>query len=67
MFSPSFSPFLNATQFYYPKYGPGQMYEEMARKFVAMGGKILKNYNVVKINNVSNKIIKHRLFVGGLI
>ena len=43
-------------EFYYPKYGPGQMYEEMERKFVSMGGKILKNYNVVKINNVSNKI-----------
>ena len=43
-------------QYYYPKYGPGQMYEEMEHKFVEMGGTILKNYEVIKINNTKNKI-----------
>ena len=43
-------------EFYYPKYGPGQMYEEMEKKYISMGGKILKNYEVVKINNSKNKI-----------
>ena len=42
--------------FYYPKYGPGQMYEEMEKAFVKMGGKVLKNHNVIKINNSNNKI-----------
>ena len=44
-------------EFYYPKYGPGQMYEEMERLFVKMGGKVLKNYNVIKVNNKDSKIV----------
>ena len=32
------------------------MYEEMEKHFVKMGGTILKNHNVVKINNNKNKI-----------
>lgn len=43
-------------QFYYPKYGPGQMYEEMERLFIKMGGTILKEHEVIKINNINNKI-----------
>jgi len=43
-------------QYYYPKYGPGQMYEEMEKLFVKMGGTIFKEHEVVKINNNSNKI-----------
>ena len=43
-------------QFYYPKYGPGQMFEEMEKEYVKMGGKILKNYEVIKINNTNTNI-----------
>ncbi len=43
-------------KFYYPKYGPGQLYEEMAKEIELMGGKILKDSKVVKISKVSNKI-----------
>lgn len=37
-------------KFLYPKYGPGQMWEEVAKQVVAMGGEIIKNTEVVKIN-----------------
>lgn len=43
-------------QYYYPKYGPGQMYEEMEKRYIDMGGTILKNHEVIKINNEKNKI-----------
>lgn len=43
-------------QFNYPKYGPGQMYEEMENLFIKMGGKILKEHIVIKINNDKNNI-----------
>ncbi len=42
--------------FNYPKYGPGQMYEEMEKAFISLGGTILKNHEVIKINNKNNKI-----------
>ena len=42
--------------FNYPKYGPGQMYEEMERQIIIHGGTILKNHEVIKINNKNNKI-----------
>lgn len=43
-------------QFYYPKYGPGQMWEMMASKIVGMGGKIILNAKVTNINNNTDKI-----------
>ena len=43
-------------RFYYPKYGPGQLYEEMEKKIKLMGGTILKNSKVIKINKVSDKV-----------
>ena len=43
-------------KFYYPKYGPGQFYEEMAKKIKAMGGKIITESKVVKINTNNNQI-----------
>lgn len=43
-------------EFYYPKYGPGQMYEEMEKKFVLLGGIIIKECEVIKINNTNSKI-----------
>lgn len=30
-------------EFYYPKYGPGQLWEEVSKKFTKMGGTIVKN------------------------
>ncbi len=43
-------------KFYYPKYGPGQLYEEMAEKVKQMGGKILRGSKVVKINQKNCRI-----------
>ena len=42
--------------FYYPKFGPGELYEEMAKKIEKMGGKILLNSKVIKINKTNNNI-----------
>ncbi len=36
-------------QFLYPKFGPGQMWEEVARIITSKGGKIHRNCDVVKI------------------
>lgn len=43
-------------QFMYPKYGPGQMWEETAKKVVAGGGIIQTNQNVQKIFVNGNRI-----------
>ena len=42
--------------FYYPKYGPGQMWEVMAKEIEKMGGKILFGYKVNKVIKKKNKI-----------
>ncbi len=42
--------------FYYPKYGPGQMYEEMANRIKDMNGIIKLNSQVIKIKQKDNKI-----------
>lgn len=43
-------------EFYYPKFGPGQLWETMAKKIVDMGGKIYKNSLVVDIDYKYNKV-----------
>ncbi len=43
-------------EFWYPKYGPGQLWETLAEKFQEKGGKLLKGYAVKKINIENNKI-----------
>lgn len=43
-------------QFYYPKKGPGQLWETMAEKVEAEGGKILRNSRVTKIALSDGKI-----------
>ncbi len=43
-------------EFSYPKYGPGQLWELVATKFEKMGGTLLKNHKVVKINQKKGKI-----------
>jgi protoporphyrinogen oxidase len=41
-------------QFLYPKYGPGQMWEEVARRVEAMGGRILTHQNVEEVASNGN-------------
>ena len=43
-------------EFYYPKFGPGQLYETMAQKIKEMGGKILFNHPVTHIETDGDKI-----------
>ncbi len=43
-------------EFTYPKFGPGFLYEEMANKIVDMGGTIIKNSKVIKVNTKMNKV-----------
>ncbi len=44
-------------RFLYPKYGPGQMWEELAKKVVERGGVIHRKKKVTRINFSNNKII----------
>lgn len=44
-------------EFLYPKKGPGQLYEVIARKIEEMGGKIILNNKVIGINFEGNNII----------
>lgn len=44
-------------QFWYPKYGPGQLWETLAEKVEENGGKILKGYSVKKLK-IEDKTIK---------
>ena len=43
-------------EFDYPKFGPGQMYETMAEKIAEMGGTVLMNTRVVKLNSQASRI-----------
>ena len=43
-------------QYLYPKYGPGELYEEMAKEIKKMGGKIELNTKVISIHKTKNKI-----------
>ena len=43
-------------EFMYPKYGPGQMWEEVAQKITDMGGEIYLNCKVEKIIKENNRI-----------
>lgn len=44
-------------QFLYPKYGPGQMWEEVARKVKDMGGTIHMEQSVTEIHVVGDRVI----------
>jgi len=44
-------------QFWYPKYGPGHLWETFAKTIEDEGGKILKNYEVKKINFKNKQIV----------
>ncbi len=43
-------------QFMYPKFGPGQMWETVARKVTRMGGEILTGFNVSAIHCENERI-----------
>jgi len=43
-------------QFLYPKFGPGQLWEEVAQKITEMGGIIHMNHDVKKIHSSANQI-----------
>ena len=43
-------------QFWYPKYGPGQLWEVLAKKIEELGGKIQKNCKVIDIEAEENRI-----------
>ncbi len=43
-------------QFWYPKYGPGQLWEEVARDIEFLGGKVIKGCKVESLHKTDNKI-----------
>ncbi len=43
-------------EFWYPKFGPGQLWEEVAKDIEYMGGRIIKNCTVLKLNKTADKI-----------
>jgi protoporphyrinogen oxidase len=45
-------------KFLYPKYGPGQLWEEVAKIIENKGGKVLKNTKAIDIIYENNQIIK---------
>ncbi len=44
-------------QFLYPKFGPGQMWEEVARKVVAAGGTIVTDFSVSSIETADGRVV----------
>lgn len=44
-------------EFMYPKYGPGQLWETVAKEFKKLGGKILMNTKVVGVNQNKGRIV----------
>ena len=44
-------------EFYYPKYGPGHLWETVAKRVTKMGGTVIKNSKVDKINFKNGKIL----------
>ncbi|MBR3512120.1 MAG: NAD(P)/FAD-dependent oxidoreductase [Clostridia bacterium] len=54
-------------QFYYPKFGPGQLWEELAKKVEEKGVKICKNHSVQKVLVKNNKVTSVMCNVDGKI
>jgi protoporphyrinogen oxidase len=44
-------------QFLYPKFGTGQMWEEVARKILTLGGEIFSAYDVTKVEARGGRIV----------
>ncbi|MDP9008838.1 MAG: NAD(P)/FAD-dependent oxidoreductase [Pseudomonadota bacterium] len=49
-------------RFLYPKFGPGQMWEEVARRVTALGGVIHLRQRVVGIDRVGDKVVSVEVF-----
>jgi protoporphyrinogen oxidase len=49
-------------QFLYPKLGPGQLWEEVARQVQEMGGIILMQHDVIQVNSANEKVISIEAF-----
>jgi protoporphyrinogen oxidase len=49
-------------RFLYPKFGPGQMWEEVARRVTALGGVIHLRQRVVGIDRVADKVVSVEVF-----
>jgi protoporphyrinogen oxidase len=43
-------------QFLYPKFGPGQMWEEVARKIIAAGGEIITEFDVTGVETRAGSV-----------
>jgi len=43
-------------QFLYPKYGPGQMWQEVARKVEALGGEILRGTQPLRLETIASRV-----------
>ncbi|WP_422359128.1 NAD(P)/FAD-dependent oxidoreductase [Reichenbachiella sp.] len=43
-------------QFFYPKFGPGQMWEETARKVEEMGGELHLHHEIVSLKVIDNEV-----------
>jgi protoporphyrinogen oxidase len=43
-------------QFLYPKFGPGQMWEKIARRVVEMGGEVITNFDVTAVEVEANRV-----------
>ncbi|PMY55566.1 hypothetical protein C1Y31_32310, partial [Pseudomonas sp. FW305-25] len=43
-------------RFLYPKLGPGQLWEEVARQIVEMGGEIFTNHTVTRLEHDGSRI-----------
>ena len=52
-------------QFWYPKYGPGHLWETLAKRVEQKGGKIWKGHKVTGINIKGNKIVSVECEVDG--
>ena len=52
-------------EFWYPKYGPGQLWETLAKKIEELGGTIKKRYAVKHINFKDGKIVSVDCEVNG--
>mgnify|MGYP003324565295 CR=1 FL=1 len=54
-------------EFYYPKFGPGQLYESLAQKIRKMGGKIIFNAPVTSLirkgNSIKGVVVKNKTYV----
>jgi protoporphyrinogen oxidase len=44
-------------QFLYPKFGPGQMWDEVARKVVGLGGEIVTQFDVTGVETEAGRVV----------